>query len=85
MREYGGFLMTALAERKIDLDLSKLASFYGQLEVRPAMVDTVRRLRTDSAATALSSAFSAVPGKRSAMWPSAATPTSSSFARTLQK
>jgi putative hydrolase of the HAD superfamily len=53
MQEYGAFLISSLAERKIDLDLSKLGSFYGQLEVHPTMVETVRRLREEGYRTAL--------------------------------
>ena len=51
--EYSTAFLAALAERGIDLDLSALASFYGQLEVHDDVVDAVRELRAAGYRTAL--------------------------------
>lgn len=53
IHEYGSAFLAAVAERGLELDLSSLASFYGQLEVHAEVVETVRALRRDGYLTAL--------------------------------
>ena len=53
IHEYSEAFLAAVAERGLDLDLSSLASFYGQLDIHEDVVETVRALRKDGYRTAL--------------------------------